>query len=328
MATDIHILTEAELRQAVKLDLTTVDVVERAFAALAGGGVIMPPVLSMDLPMVHGEIDVKTAFIPGFDSFALKVSTGFFKNPDLGLPSLGGMMTLFSATTGAVQAVYLDNGFLTDLRTAAAGAVAARHLAPIGVTTAGVIGTGLQARLQIEAAHLVRPFERVLVWGRDLKKAALCAQDLATSLNIQAEVVSDPALLVRRSQLVITTTPAQNPVLRAEWLHPELHITAMGSDAPHKNELDPQVLLDADLYVTDSASQCRKLGELRTAVAAGLWAGATPPELGQIINGRHPARRHQADITIADLTGTGAQDTAIAAYASSVLGDAGTVIKG
>ncbi len=328
MAHEIQILTEAGLRAALRLDLTTVDVIEPAFAALTEGRVIMPPILSMDLPAAHGEVDVKTAYIDGFDGFALKVSTGFFNNPALGLPSLGGMMTLFSAATGAVRAVYLDNGFLTDLRTAAAGAVAARHLAPEGVTTAGVIGTGLQARLQIEAAHLVRPFNRVLVWGRDLTKAALCARDLATSLDIEAEVVSNPAELVRRSQLVVTTTPARAPVLRAEWLHPELHVTAMGSDAPGKNELDPKALTAADLYVADNAAQCAKLGELRAALAAGLWPqDRTPPELGQIINARHPGRQSQADITIADLTGTGAQDTAIATYVSSALSDAGTVIK-
>ncbi|MFP4274383.1 MAG: ornithine cyclodeaminase family protein, partial [Paracoccaceae bacterium] len=163
MRHDIRIVTEAELREAVHLDLPLVEVVERAFTALSRGDVVMPPVLSMTLAEANGEVDVKTAHIPGFDSFAIKVSPGFFDNPQLGLPSLNGLMILFSATTGLVEAVFLDNGYLTDLRTAAAGAVAARALAPAEVQTAGVIGTGVQARLQIRAAHLVRPFERVLV---------------------------------------------------------------------------------------------------------------------------------------------------------------------
>ena len=171
MAHDIQIVTEAELRRLVSLDLTTVDVIESAFAALASGGVVMPPILSMDLPAAHGEVDVKTAYIPGFDGFAIKVSPGFFNNPQLGLPSLNGLMILFSARTGLVQSLFLDNGYLTDIRTAAAGAVAARHLAPETVETAGVIGTGVQARLQMQAAHLVRPFSRLLVTGRDMGKA-------------------------------------------------------------------------------------------------------------------------------------------------------------
>jgi len=328
MAHDIRILTEEQLRDVVQLDLTVVDIVERAFAALAGGDVVMPPILSMDLPMVNGEVDVKTAFIPGFDGFAIKVSPGFFDNPLKGLSSLNGLMILFSAETGLVQALFLDNGYLTDLRTAAAGAVAARHLAPEEVETAGVIGTGVQARLQMQAAHMVRPFKTLLVWGRSSDKAELCANDLRASLGIEVETVSDPAQLVQNSQLVVTTTPARDPVLKAEWLHPGLHITAMGSDQEGKNEIDPKALARADLYVADRVSQTESVGELRSAIASGDWAGGIPAELGEVITGQAPGRRSASDITIADLTGTGAQDTAIAAHVQAVLKDqkAGTVI--
>ncbi len=199
MSHEVRVLAEADLRRAVPLDLAAVDVVEGAFTALASG----------------------------------KVSPGFFDNPKIGLPSLNGLMILFSARTGLVEAMLMDNGYLTDVRTAAAGAVAARYLAP-EVHTAGVIGTGVQARLQIEAAHLVRPFKRIQVWGRDPAKAAQCAVDIGSKLNIEAEVQTDPAALVAASQLVVTTTPAHEPVLRADWLHPGLHITAMGSDQAKK----------------------------------------------------------------------------------------------
>lgn len=327
MARDIRIVTEAELRGAITLDLALVDVIERAFAALAGGGVVMPPVLSMALPEVHGEVDVKTAWIPGFDGFAIKVSPGFFDNPKLGLPSLNGLMILFSAATGLVEAVFLDNGYLTDLRTAAAGAVAARHLAPEVVETAGVIGAGVQARLQIEAAHLVRPFVRVLVHGRDPAKARACADDLARSLGIVAEAVDDPARLVAESQLVVTTTPARAPVLRADWLHPGLHVTAMGSDQDEKNEIDPAALARADAYVCDRVSQCERLGELRSALAAGLWDKGRPAELGEVIAGARPGRTGPEAITIADLTGTGVQDTAIATHVRQAHPGLGTAIR-
>ncbi|KRS19409.1 cyclodeaminase [Roseovarius indicus] len=329
MANDIRIMTEAELREVVALDLETVDVIESAFAALAGGEVVMPPILSMDLPAANGEVDVKTAYIPGFEGFAIKVSPGFFDNPKLGLPSLNGLMILFSAQTGLVKALFLDNGYLTDIRTAAAGAVAARHLAPEVVTTAGVIGTGVQARLQMQAAHLVRPFERVIVWGRDEQKAAECAKDLKNSLGVEAEIVSDPAQLVAESQLVVTTTPAKEPVLKAEWLHPGLHVTAMGSDQEGKNEVEAKALVAADLYVADRGSQTEKLGELRSAIAAGLWTGGAPVELGDVITKKSAGRKAAEDVTIADLTGTGAQDTAIASHVAAKLagGDAGTVIK-
>lgn len=321
---DISILTEADLRALVKLDLEAVDVVESAFRALASGEVIMPPILSMDIPAANGEVDVKTAYIPGFDGFAIKVSPGFFDNPKLGLPSLNGLMILFSAKTGLVEALLLDNGYLTDVRTAAAGAVAARHLAPESVTTAGVIGTGVQARLQIEAAHLVRPFERVLVWGRDAGNAKKCAADLAESLGIEARVETDPARLVGESQLVVTTTPSRAPVIRAEWLHSGLHITAMGSDQPGKVEIDPAVFGRVDAYVPDRLSQCRAQGELRAAIEAGqVEAGTVFPELGEVIAGQAQGRKFASDITFADLTGTGAQDTAIATHAVALVVTAG-----
>ncbi|WP_300441625.1 cyclodeaminase [uncultured Mameliella sp.] len=324
MSRDVTILTEADLRRAVPLDLTAVDVVERAFAALATGEVVMPPILSMDLPQVNGEVDVKTAYIPGFDGFAIKVSPGFFDNPKLGLASLNGLMILFSAKTGLVEALLLDNGYLTDVRTAAAGAVAARHLAPAEVETAGVIGTGVQARLQMQAAHLVRPFKRALVWGRDPARAAACAADIAQALGIEAEAMTDARELVAQSQLVVTTTPSRAPVLVAEWLHPGLHVTAMGSDQAGKTEIDPAALARADRYVCDRISQCEVSGELEAARAAGV--DLAPVELGDVIAGKVPGRRTPEDITICDLTGTGAQDTAIATHVMQARGTAGTVI--
>ena len=329
MPRDIRVLTEADLRGLVTLDMAAVEVVERAFAALAGGGVIMPPILSMEIPDANGEVDVKTAYIPGFDGFAIKVSPGFFDNPSLGLPSLNGLMILFSAKTGLVDALLLDNGYLTDIRTAAAGAVAAKHLAPRTVETAGVLGAGVQARLQLQAAHLVRPLRRALVWGRDAMKAAACATELAETLGVEAQAAANPAALVAESQLVVTTTPSKTALLQAEWLHPGLHVTAMGSDQAGKNEVAPAALARADRYVADRVSQCAALGELRAAIEAGLMTSEGVPELGEIVAGAALGRPYEDAITICDLTGAGAQDTAIAteALARAAAAGAGAVIR-
>src|SRR4029077_7484741 len=135
----IRVLTEGELRGCIALDLTVIDCIEGAFHALAAKPVVMPPILRLDIPEHRGEVDVKTAYVPGLDSFALKVSPGFFDNPKIGLPSLNGLMILFSARTGLVEAVLLDNGYLTDVRTAAAGAVAADHLARRDAQRAGIV---------------------------------------------------------------------------------------------------------------------------------------------------------------------------------------------
>ncbi len=330
MPHDIKLVTESDLRRAVGLDLEVIDCIETAFAKLATENVVMPPVLSMALPEENAEVDVKTAYVPGFDGFAIKVSPGFFNNPTVGLPSLNGLMVLFSAKTGLVQAVFLDNGYLTDIRTAAAGAVAARHLAPENTRVMGVLGTGVQARLQATAAAKVRPVEKILVWGRDSDKAAGLAEELAPVLGVAVQPVTDRNELVAQSQLVVTTTPARDALLDAGCLHPGLHITAMGSDQEDKNELAPEILARADVLVCDSISQCEKLGELRTALQKGLLTGTENiRELGEVICGRSAGRTREEDITVCDLTGTGVQDTAIATLTLGkvVKANAGTTIS-
>lgn len=314
---DILILNEAELRRAAPLNLEAIDTIEGCFAALAGPGVVMPPILSMEMAEANGEVDVKTAYLPGMDSFAIKISPGFFDNPKIGLPSLSGMMVVLSARTGLVEAVLLDNGYLTNVRTAAAGAVAARHLAPLEVTTAGVIGAGVQARLQLIAAHMVRPYASALVWSPDDSLNQQAAAEIAAATGAAVTVAANAEEVVRNAQLVVTTTPARQPVLMADWLHPGMHITCMGSDQDGKNEIDPKAIAAADLYVCDRVSQCAALGELRSARAAGFPTDITPPELGQIVTGIAPGRTSPEAITICDLTGTGAQDTAIANFARS-----------
>jgi len=311
----IRILTETELRQLVDLSPDAVDIVEEAFRALAGGHVVMPPILSMEIPEAHGEVDVKTAYVPGLPSFAIKVSPGFFDNPKIGLPSTSGLMILFSARTGQLEALLLDNGYLTDVRTAAAGAVAARHLARTDASRVCILGTGLQARMQLQALAMVRPIAQAAIWGRDAAKAGEAARTLSIDLGIPVTAVPDPAAAVADADIVVTTTPATVPILQADWLRPGQHVTAMGSDQATKNEVDPSLFARAR-YVPDRLSQTRLVGELRAAIAAGaVPADADFPELGAIVAGNAPGRQSEDEITFADLTGTGVQDTAIATHA-------------
>jgi len=310
------ILTEAELRDIVALDLDAVACVENAFRALATLPVAMPPILRLDIPEHHGEVDVKSAYVPGIDGFAVKISSGFFDNPKLGLPSGGGMMVLLSAKTGVVEALLLDNGYLTDIRTAAAGAVAAKHLSRPDSAVAAIFGAGLQAGLQLEALRLVRPIEEARIWARDAAKAEATAARLREKLGIMVRAEPDAANAAGGADIIVTTTPSTEPLIKAGFIVAGQHITAMGSDAEHKNEIAPAILRMADLYVADSARQTRRLGELHHAIAAGVMeADADVTELGQIIAREKHGRRTPADITIADLTGTGVQDTAIATLA-------------
>ncbi len=312
----IAILVEQELRQAVTLDRAVIDAVADAFRALAGGAVQMPPILRLDIPEHRGEVDVKTAYIPGLESFALKVSPGFFDNPKLGLPSLNGLMIVFSARTGLVEALLLDNGYLTDIRTAAAGAVAAEALSRPDASRAGIVGAGLQAKLQLRALCHVRPIAEAQVWARDPGKAAAFAVEATARHGFPVTVAADTTTLCLASDVVVTTTPSEQPLIGLAALHPGLHITAMGSDAEHKNELAPELLVAADLYVCDRQSQAARLGELHHAIAAGLLpADQAQVELGQLLTGSAKGRSSVEQVTVCDLTGTGVQDTAIATLA-------------
>jgi ornithine cyclodeaminase len=308
----ITLLGEAQLRALVPLDLAVIDQIEAAFLSLATEAVAMPPILRLDLPEHAGEVDVKTAWLPRFDSFAIKVSPGFFNNPSLGLPSLNGLVLVLSARTGLTEAVLLDNGYLTAVRTAAAGAVAARWFSRKDARRVAVIGAGEQAHLQLEALRMVREIDHVTVWARDAGRARNFAERMQ---GIRCEVAASVHEALGHADIAITTTPSRTALIHAEDVHRGLHITAMGSDAEHKNELAPAVI-SAARYICDRLQQTRILGELHHAIEAGIVASdASFAELGQVIAGTHQGRTNDDEITVCDLTGTGAQDTAIAALA-------------
>ncbi len=211
----------------------------------------------------------------------------------------------------------------TELRAlcaAVSGAVAARLLAPPQVETAAVIGTGAQARLQMRAAHLVRPFRRLLVWGRDPGKAAACAADLGAALGVEVEMRSDIGAALAEAQLVVTTTAACAPLIRAEWLHDGMHLTAVGSDAPGKGEVEPAALAVTDLYVCDCRSGARRSGEMQAALRYGIWGEShRPPELGEVAVARAKGRRGAQDVTMCDLTGAPGLAAAMADHARARL---------
>lgn len=318
----VLILDEAQLRACVRIDASTLDQVETAFTWLAEDRVSMPPVMHIEVDH-QSDVDIKGAYVRGLDAFAVKIASGFFGNFTHGLPNASGMVVLLSAKTGFCECVFLDNGYLTDLRTGLAGAVAGKHLAPKRVDTVGVIGAGAQARYQVESLCLVRDFERVLVAGRIRQRVQDYCDEMTQRLGIEVAPAASREELVRESQLVVTTTQAKESLIEAAWVHQGLHITAMGSDLPGKREIDPQILAMADKVVCDSHPQCVIGGELQHAETAGLDISVT--ELGAITSGRVKGRERDEQITVCDLTGTGVQDTAIAlqAYRQAVAQDMG-----
>lgn len=308
----IAVLTESDLRSVVRFDEEALATIESVYPLITSGVAVMPPIMRIDVPAHNGEIDIKSAFLPGHPGIAIKLSAGFFDNPARGLRSLGGLMVVLDAETGVPRATLFDNGYLTDVRTALAGAVAARHLSNPDASRVAVIGAGMQARLQLEALRLVRDITEAVVWARDAAKSAAFAERTARALGISVTTAPSVQAAVAGADIVVTTTPSTTPLVEQSMIEPGTHVTAVGSDAEHKQELGVSLVSGADLFVCDSIPQSRRLGELRAVIAAGIEVEAV--ELGAVIEGI-ASRPDAASVTICDLTGTGAQDTAIAGLA-------------
>ncbi len=305
------LLTEQEIRDSVDM-AGAIDAVERAFEALGRDQVTQPPPIGLDIPEVDAEIHVKGAHIHGAEHFAFKLVSGFYRNPKIGLPMASGIVFAFDASNGQPAGLLFDNGYLSDLRTGAAGAVVARYLAPQEVRRVAVIGAGIQARMQIRALAQVRDIPSVSIWNRHPERAQECAAEMADELDLAVEAVDRIEDAVQGANVVITATLARCPLVRAEWIEPGTHITAVGSDGPDKQELDVKVLHRSDLVVADRLAQCIELGEIHHAVDAGRLRADECVELGAIVVGDAPGRETDEQITVADLTGVGAQDAAIA----------------
>jgi ornithine cyclodeaminase len=302
-----RVVSRAELERVLpQLDL--VAEMERAFVALSDGRCVVPPVGELRFDDPPGDVHVKYGYVRGEEWYVVKVASGFSRNPARGLPVGNGLMLLFDQATGAPRAVLLDEGVLTDQRTAAAGAVAAKHLAPRDVRAIGVLGTGAQARLQ--ALHLrgVVDCARLLLWGRDARRAAACAADLERG-GYEVTVCADAAEVAHGCELLVTST---RPLFPADAVRPGTHVTAMGADTADKQELDCALLARAERVVVDSRAQAELRGEVAVALRAGVLELDDVVELGALIAGHAPGRTAASDVTIVDLTGVAVQDVAIA----------------
>lgn len=308
----------------IKSALPGVDIVERmeeGFIAYSRGEVVVPGVGELLFQEPPGDAHIKYGYIKGDDFFVIKVATGFYENAELGLPTSSGLMLLFSQRTGDLLCVMLDEGYLTNVRTAAAGAVAAKYLAPATVNRIGVLGTGVQARLQLRFLSKVVDCIDVTVWGRSEEHLKSYKDDLASSGYI-VQTTRDINRLADECNLIITTTPANAPLLMSEHIRPGTHITAVGSDTSEKNELDSDILGKADIVVADSLSQCRERGEIHHAVKANKLDTELVRELGNVIASNTLQRQSQQQITVADLTGVAVQDIQIAKAVYHMLADA------
>lgn len=294
-----------------------IDDIEAGFVLYSDGRVNVPPVGFLHFDQPRGDVHIKYGSVTGDEFYVLKVASAFYDNPKRDMPVGDGVILIFSQKTGQLLLTLLDRGWLTDMRTAAAGAVAARHLAPKTVQNIGIVGTGVQAKLQLQLLKGVVDCKSCLVWGRDFEKAQQMISELETreemrDWGIEIKAVEYIEELVAQSNLIVTTTPATTPLIAVNDVQRGTHITAMGSDDHGKQELDAALLQRADIVVADSVSQCVDHGECAAAVRENRIEIASILELGAVIKNPAIGRTSDDQITVADLTGVAVQDIQIA----------------
>lgn len=285
--------------------------IEDAFTALSDGSANVPPVGHLGFTEPPGDMHIKYGYIEDDPYYVVKIASGFYQNQNIGLPNNNGLMLVFNAKTGMPECLLQDEGYLTDLRTALAGAVAAKHMASEDIKAIGIIGTGIQARMQLEMLSWITDCKEVYVYGRSADKRDQYQSDM-TNQGFRVTTCVTPAEVAAHCNLIVTTTASQNPLLFASDIRPGTHITAMGADAPGKQELDPEILSKSTVLVCDSKAQCLHHGETHFAVSKGLIKESEVKEIGSLM--KAPVNREKSDITVADLTGIATQDIKIASF--------------
>ncbi len=256
----MKVVGEGRLREIVGED-EALSAVETAFKALAEGRVNQPPPLGLELEEVRGEVHVKGAYLKGESVFAVKFASGFYNNPERGLPVGAGLVLVFDASTGFPLALLQDNAYLTEIRTGAAGALATRLLTPDRPLAVAVVGAGSQARYQLRAISRVRKIRELRAWSPLPEEVGAYVEEMASTLGTSVSGASSPKEAAQGADLVVTVTPSREPLLELEWLAQGVTVVAVGSDGPGKQELAPEILGAPAKVVVDSRAQCLRLGE-------------------------------------------------------------------
>jgi len=302
------VVTGAEVLQVVNMDLA-LEAAEEAFRAYGEGRVNMPPKSYLQLP--KGDFRAMYGALSGeYEVCGCKWVNVHPENPQRGLPTVMAKIILNDPDT-ALEIADLDGTYITNYRTGAAGGLAARYLARADAVSLGVIGAGVQARMQIFATLRTRPINRITIYNRTLSRAEALQDDIISRCGLAVEVTTDPEAAVRDHDIIVTTTPANEPLVQSDWISPGTHINAIGADAAGKQELDPAILRRARIIV-DDWGQARHSGEINVALSQGLLS----PEqihgsLGDVVAGKISGRQSDTEITVFDSTGLIIQDLAL-----------------
>jgi ornithine cyclodeaminase len=300
----------AQIKDALK-SLQPIQAIEEGFVAYSQGKAVIPPVGEMLFKNPPGDTHIKYGYLMDDDYYVIKIASGFFESPSSNRYTSDGLMLLFKKGTGELVCALLDECYLTNVRTAAAGAVSAKYLAQKNIECIGIIGAGTQGRMQVEYLAPIINCKEVMVWGMNQNELDEYKKDMEP-LGYRVRTTLKTEDIAAHCNLIVTATPSKSPLLSADNVRKGTHITAMGSDTPEKHELDPEILQKADIVVADSISQCLLRGEIHQALKAGMVDKERIVELGNVILNPDLQRTSDEQITIADLTGVAVQDIQIA----------------
>lgn len=303
------IINFKEISSIVK-EIDVIAAMREGFIQYSNGNTVVPPVGELLFDNPPGDVHIKYGYIKGDDFYVIKIASGFYDNLKLGIPSGQGLMLLFNQKTGQLEAVLLDEGHLTNIRTAAAGALAAKYFAPKKLKAIGIIGTGIQAKLQLQYLQKNNSCRTVWLWGRSKEHAHKLKSELGD--NFDVNIASTCKEVAQNTNVIITTTPSEIPLLKTEDIKAGTLIVAVGSDTQNKQELESEILQKADLVIADSLPQSRSRGEIYQAVKAGSITEEKIVELGTAIQHSNLQRANDEQIIVVDLTGVAVQDIMIA----------------
>ncbi len=298
--------------------IDAVSAIEYGFVQFSEGNVVVPPIGELLFDNPQGDMHIKYGCIVNDDYYVVKIASGFYENVKLNLPTFNGLMLIFKQKTGELAGILLDEGYLTNIRTAAAGAVAAKYFAPSKVNGIGVFGAGVQGRLQVNYLQPIVDCKNIHVWGMNEAELALYKSDMEVE-GYSVETTIEPAEVAENCNFIITATPTKKPLLKTGDVKRGTHITAMGSDTSEKQELEEGIVGNADIVVADSIFQSETRGEVFKAVEAGVLDRDSVFELGNVIRNTAPRRTDDSQTTIVDLTGVAVQDIQISKAVFSAL---------
>ena len=284
--------------------------IEQGFISYSKGNCVIPPIGELEFDEPPGDVHIKYGYIKGESNYVIKIASGHWKNHELGIPNGNGMMLLFNQKTGQPLAILYDHGILTDIRTAVAGQICAKTFSN-KIKRIGVIGTGTQAKLQVEYLKNITESRDVMVWGRDDKKMDQYKQHME-KIGFEVTFCKSPHEVASECNLIITATASKDYVLSNNDILEGTHINAIGSDTPSKRELGPGIIEKADLVIADSIEQCKYRGEIACSIRDGNLNLDNVVELGNVLSGKNSGRESKSQITVSDLTGVAVQDIKIA----------------